>query len=240
MTNRKGRRRLAPLAFLLILFPALARLATAQTYKAGDKIDVLAGSGEINGKYVGGHWVPGTIVRVTQTTRQLMYLVNNDGEQPNQDAWYAGLQLRPRAGALSDTEKAHNELVALGELPAPRPRSWEEAFQGLIRERYTRLGSEELPVTVTFQGMRIGRSHKYGAPDVHGESDDGPGGSAGTIVYPVTAQYYVRTAHPTSYETVQRDDLFLCFRNGFGKWQCNPGDGKGPIKTYREERAGNP
>src|ERR1041385_6060132 len=97
MTNRKGRRRLAPLAFLLILFPALARLATAQTYKAGDKIDVLAGSGEINGKYVGGHWVPGTIVRVTQTTRQLMYLVNNDGEQPNQDAWYAGLPVPPRA-----------------------------------------------------------------------------------------------------------------------------------------------
>src|ERR1043166_179067 len=83
MTNRKGRRWLAPLVFALILSPALARHATAQTYKAGDKIDVLAGSGEINGKYVGGHWVPGTIVRVTQTTRQLMYLVNNDGEQPD-------------------------------------------------------------------------------------------------------------------------------------------------------------
>jgi hypothetical protein len=243
MTNRTRSRWLAPILFALMLMPALARRSHAQTpatYKVGDKIDVLAGSSEIGGKYVGGHWVPGSIVRVTQTTREVMYLVNNDGEQSNADQWRSGLQLRARTGVLSETAIAHNELMALGELKAPHRGSLDEAFQGAIRERYTMRGSKEFPVTVTFQGMLIGKPHKYGKPDVDGESADGPGGSAGTTVYPVTAQYYYRTAYRDAYLTVQQDDVFLCFKNQFREFQCNLGSGKGVIKSFREQRASYP
>ena len=217
---------------LLVLTMSLAfasqSAAQAAAYKVGDKIECQ----------VTGKWQPGTIVKTMQNSSGYFYLVNNDGEASSWDRWASQSQIRARTGLISETAKARNELTALGMLAAPKAGSLDETFQTLIRERYEQQGSREFPVTVTFQRLVIGKAHPYSRPDVTGESADGPGGTAGTTVYPVNAQFYYRTAYRDAFLTNQQDDLFLCFKNGFSKWQCNLGSGRGTIKKFREERAG--
>ena len=124
-------------------------------------------------------------------------------------------------------------------MKAPGGGSLEETFQSLIRERYQLQGSKEFPVTVTFQGLRIGQTHAYGRADVHGESPDGPGGNASTVVYPVSAQYFHRHAFRDAFLSYQQDEIYKCFKNSFAKWQCNPAHGgRGLVRQFREERAG--
>jgi hypothetical protein len=201
----------------------------ATTYKVGDKI-------ECN---VTGKWQPGTIVKVTQGAYELAYLVNTDGEASTWDRFASASQIRERTGLISETAKAHNQLTALGALKAPKTGSNDETFQNLIRERYELQGSKEFPVTVTFQGFVIGQTHPYSRADVYGESADGPGGSTSTTVYPVKAQYFHRHAYRDAFLTYQQDEVYQCFKNSFGKWQCNPASGgKGMIKQFREEKAG--
>ena len=201
----------------------------AAMYKIGDRI-------ECN---VAGRWQPGTIVKVQPGGGgELFYLVNNDGEASYMDRWASSSQIRPSTGLISETAKAKKELTALGALKAPKAGSLDETFQNLIRERYELQGSKEFPVTVAFQGFLIGQTHAYARPDVYGESADGPGGTASTTVYPVSAQYTVRTAYRDAFLTGQQDDHYFCFKNAFGKWQCNLGSGRGTIKKFREERAG--
>ena len=56
-------------------------------------------------------------------------------------------------------------------------------------------------------------------------------------MYPVSAQYYFRTAYRDAYLTNQQDERFSCFKNAFDAWQCNLGaGGRGTVKTFREER----
>lgn len=140
---------------------------------------------------------------------------------------------------ISDTARARAELTALGALKAPKVGSLDDTFQNLIRERYELQGSKEFPVSVTFQGLLIGQTHPYARPDVSGESADGPGGTAGTTVYPVSAQYTHRHAYRDAFLTYQSDERYSCFKNSFGKWECNAASGgRGTIKQFREERAG--
>ncbi len=233
MMKPNALRWLPAMLLVLILYPALARQANAQaaaTYTIGDRI-------ECN---VTGTWQPGTIVNVQRGGGgDLFYLVNNDGEASTWDRWASASQIRAGTGLISETAKVHNELTALGVLKAPKAGSLDETFQNLIRERYELQGSKEFPVTVTFQGFLIGQTHRYGRADVYGESADGPGGTTGTIVYPVSAQYYYRVAYRDAFLTYQQDEVYKCLKNSFGKWQCNPDvGGKGMIKKFREERAG--
>jgi hypothetical protein len=201
----------------------------AALYKIGDRI-------ECN---VAGKWQPGTIVSMQPGgSGELFYLVNNEGEAHYMDRWASASQIRAPTGVISDTEKARRELAALGALQEPKAGSLDETFQNLIRHRYAQQGSKEFPITVTFQGFLIGQTHRYGSPDVHGESPDGPGGTASTTVYPVSAQYYVREAYRDAFLTHQHDEGYLCFKNAFDKWQCNLGSGRGTVKRFREERAG--
>ena len=140
---------------------------------------------------------------------------------------------------VSETRKAHDEWTALGTLAAPKAGSLDEIFQNLIRESYELQGSKGFPVTVTFQGFHIGQTHSYARPDVYGESTDGPGGTSSTTVYPVSAQYIHRHANADVFLTYQQDEVYMCFKNAFGKWRCNPASGgKGTIKTLREQRPG--
>jgi hypothetical protein len=200
------------------------------TYKIGDRI-------EWN---VTGRWQPGRIVKAQPGGGgELFYLINNDGEGGTWDRWASSSQIRARTGLISETAKARNELTALGALKAPKAGSLDETFQNLIRERYELLGSKEFPVTVSFQGFLVGQTHAYARPDVYGESADGPGGTASTTVYPVSAQYTHRHAYRDAFLTFQQDEIYKCFKNAFGKRQCNPASGgKGTIKKFREERAG--
>jgi len=205
-----------------------AQLAT--TYKIGDRI-------ECN---VTGRWQPGTIVKAQPGGGgELFYLVNNDGEAGTWDRWASSSQIRARTGLISETAKARNELTALGAPKAPKAGSLDETLQNLIRERYELQGSKEFPVTVAFQGFLVGQTHAYARPDVYGESADGPGGTASTTVYPVSAQYTHRHAYRDAFLTFQQDEIYKCFKNAFGKWQCNAASGgKGMINKFREERAG--
>ena len=213
--------------------PALQQAAGIQAavmYKIGDRI-------ECN---VTGKWQPGTIVKAQLSgSGEWAYLVNNDGEASTWDRWAWSSQIRARTGLISETAKAHNELTALGALKAPKAGSLDETFQTLIRERYELQGSKEFPVTVSFQGFAIGATHLYARPDIHGESTDGPGGIASTTVYPVSAQYIHRHAYRDAFLSYQQDEVYQCFKNSFGKWQCNPASGgKGMLNKFREERAG--
>jgi hypothetical protein len=240
MMKPNALRWLPAMLLVLILYPAFERQGHAQapaTYKVGDRVDLLVGSANIGGKYVGGKWQPGTIVQVTQAAYELMYLVHHDDDSSNHDNWASSLQLRAPTGLISETAKVRNELAALGALKAPKAGSLDETFQNLIRERSELQGSKELPVTVTFQGFLVGETHRYARPDVDGESADGPGGTANTIVYPVSAQSTVRTAYRDAFLTYQWDERYSCFKNAFGKWDCNLTGGRGMIKQFREERA---
>ncbi|HVT39214.1 MAG TPA: hypothetical protein VHE78_09210 [Gemmatimonadaceae bacterium] len=233
MMKSNGRRLLPWMLLLLVLIPAFTRHAGAQvatTYKVGDKVECQ----------VTGKWQPGTIVRVQPGgSGDLFYLVNNDGEAHTWDRWASGPQIRARTGLISETEKARNELAALGAPKLPKAGSFDETFQKLIRDRYELQGSKGFPVTVAFQEFLVGRTRPYGRPDVQGESADGPGGAAGTIVYPVSAHYTVRTAYRDAFLTNQWDERYSCFKNSFGKWDCNlSSGGRGLIKSFREERAG--
>ena len=228
-----GLRWLRALLLVLILCPVLARQANAQvatTYKIGDRI-------ECN---VAGKWQPGTIVKAQLGGGgEMFYLVNNDGEASTWDRWASSSQIRVRTGLISETGKARNELTALGALKAPKAGSLDETFQNLIRERYELQGSKEFPVTVTFQGLLVGQTHPYSRADVYGASADGPGGTASTTVYPVSAQYTHRHAYRDAFLTYQSDERYSCFKNAFGKWECNAASGgRGTIKQFREERAG--
>ena len=210
--------------------PGAAGVQVVNSYKIGDRI-------ECN---VTGRWQPGTIVN-TQLGGggEWFYLVNNDGEAATWNRWASLSQIRVSTGLISETAKARNELIALGALKAPKAGSLDETFQGLIRERYELQGSREFPVTVAFQGFLVGQTHAYARPDVSGESADGPGGIASTIVYPVSAQYTHRHAYRDAFLTFQQDEVYQCFKNSFGKWQCNPASGgKGMVNKFREERTG--
>ena len=215
--------------------PPVVRVPSAQQgvpiaalYKIGDKIECQ----------VTGRWQPGTIVRVQPSgSGGLVYLVNNDGEASTWDRWASPSQIRARTGLISETTKAHNELTALGALKPPKAGSLDEVFQNLVRERYELQGSKEFPVTVTFQGFLIGQTHPYARPDLHGESTDGPGGTGSTTVYPVSAQYVHRHAYRDAFLSYQSDERYSCFKDSFGKMQCNAtSGGKGTVKQFREER----
>jgi hypothetical protein len=233
MMKPNSLRWLPAMLLVLVLYPAFAGQAVAQvatTYKVGDKIECQ----------VTGKWQPGTIVNAQPGGGgELFYLVNNDGEAHTWDRWASASQIRARTGLISPTAQAHNELTALGALKAPKAGSLDETFQKLIRERYEAQESKEIPVTVTFQGLLIGQTHPYARADVYGESSDGPGGTASTTVYPVSGQYTVRKAYRDAFLTYQYDERYSCFKNSFGKWECNAtSGGKGMIKQFREERAG--
>jgi hypothetical protein len=162
--------------FAVMLGPTLTRDAVAQSavvYKVGDKIEC-----QITRK-----WQPGTIVEVQRggsgelpiwSTPMVKRTRGTGGRRPS--------VFRARTGLPSNTTQAHNELIALGALKPPAADSLDETFQKLIRERHELQGSQEFPVTVTFQGFLIGRTHAYGRPDFNGESADGPGGQGQTIV----------------------------------------------------------
>jgi hypothetical protein len=224
---------LPAILLVLILYPAFALQAVAQaatTYKVGDKIECQ----------VTGKWQPGTIVTVQPGgSGELFYLVNQEGEAHTWDRWASSSQIRALTGLSSPTVTAQNELAALVALKAPKAGSLDATFQSLIRERYEAQESKEIPVTVVFQGMVIGQTHPYARADVYGESSDGPGGTESTSVYPVSSQYTVRKAYGDAFLTYQYDEHYSCFKNSFGKWECNPNSGgKGMVKQFREERAG--
>jgi len=165
--------------------------------------------------------------------------VNHDGEAHTWDRWASASQIRTPTGLNSPTVTAQKELAAFGALQAPKAGSPDETFQSLIRERYEAQESKEIPVTVVFQGMVIGQRHPYARADVYGQSSDGPGGTESTTVYPVSSQYTVRKAYGDAYLIYQYDEHYSCFKNSFGKWECNPNSGgKGMVKQFREERAG--
>jgi hypothetical protein len=109
-----------------------------------------------------------------------------------------------------------------------------DIFKHLVQDRYVHKpdGEQDFTATVTFQTFKLGATHKW-RPGVGGESPDGPGGRAGTTIYPVKAVYTVCADHPgyapTGYrgtiEKRQDDNNFYCFKNQFGDWQCNLGEG---------------
>jgi hypothetical protein len=116
-----------------------------------------------------------------------------------------------------------------------------DIFKRLIRERYEHKPEKDRDktATVTFQSFKLGTAHKW-RPGVGGESPDGPGGNAGTTIYPVKAVYTVCEDYPgfkpTGYtgeiQTRQDDNTFYCFKDQFGEWVCNLGEGKTGKITF--------
>jgi hypothetical protein len=108
-------------------------------------------------------------------------------------------------------------------------------FKRLIAERYLKDGKnlDGVPTTIQFQTFKPGVTHKW-RPGVGGESPDGPGGNFGTTVYPVKGVYTICEDYPgfkpTGYKgeirTRQDENTFYCFKNQFGEWVCNLGEGK--------------
>ena len=193
-------------------------------WKVGDKVDAI---------HFGNKYRPATIIKVDEQSAY-PYRVHWDDTASFDDMVLPPSQIRARSGSVVSTNTAaRQELSALKPLAAPARGSLEATFQDLIRARY----ATGRPVVVTFNGFKIGQTYKYRPPGLGHDSPDGPSGYLGATIYPVSAQYTVRTTYKDAYLTSVHDERFACFKGSFKRWVCNmTTGGRGIIKNLREER----
>ncbi len=110
-------------------------------------------------------------------------------------------------------------------------------FKREIRDVYIISGQDiasKNPATINFKSFQIGASRPYRMPEAwayNTGSPDGPGGREGTTVYPVHARFtvcvdypgYPKNGYMGRLAVKELDNTYWCFKNAFGKWQCNLG-----------------
>jgi hypothetical protein len=236
------------LLLVAALSPAIAYQAGAQgdsTYKVGDIVEFkLSGKwvkGKIDRKCIDGDcgvlkwneytddWMPGWIPTNIKDIRR-----PGAADQPAPPAPEQTAQRPPQEQPAA--AQAQGAVTCPTEPPAKtRPSAMENTFKALIRARYEQKpeGPRSKTTTVTFQSFKLGATHSW-RPGQGGESPDGPGGNLGTIVYPVKADYTVCSDYPGYEPSGYRGELqiaensntFYCFKDQFGEWKCNLGEGK--------------
>jgi hypothetical protein len=172
--------------------------------------------------------------------RPLPEAEKNDAKAEKNDAKKGADEQEKKAEPEKEQKPASNTCPPSDEV---KGKTQSDIFKSLILAQYVHKSkSEQDPTsTVTFQTFKIGATHTWRA-GLGGYSSDGPGGRAGTIVYPVNAVFTVCTDvpgyKPTGFrgwiKTRQDDNNFSCFKNEFGEWQCNMGRG-----TTGEEKSVN-
>lgn len=253
-------------SLLAITFFALAPAASAQadaaeqtSYKVGDRVEVDPQAYALTYKFK--TWHKATVTKIGPSGGGVFgYYVRIDaegGSGPTDNYVMTGSNMirplqeveknEPSKGVADNAKRAEPERdqqPAANACPASdvaAGKTQSDIFKGLILERYEHKSkSEQDPtVTVTFQTLKLGATHVW-RHGVGGESPDGPGGRAGTTVYPVKAVYTVCTDvpgyKPSGFrgwiKTRQDNNNFYCFKNQFGEWQCNLGEG-----TMGEEKS---
>lgn len=268
MRKATSLRSLVTFSLFVIIFFALGLSAFAQVdaqeqtvYKVGDRVEVDPQAYAMSYKFK--TWHKATVTKIGPAGGGVHgYNVRIDAEGdsgPTDNYVMTGsnmirpLQEVEKNGAGKDTavqeKKAAPEKEQGSAANACPPsddvkgKTQSDVFKGLILERYEHKSkSEQDPaVTVTFQTLKVGATHGW-RHGIGGESPDGPGGRAGTIIYPVKAVYTVCTDvpgyKPSGFrgwiKTRQDTNTFYCFKNQFGEWQCNLGEG-----TMGEEKSTN-
>jgi hypothetical protein len=259
MRNPKHLRTSLTFSLLVIAFLAFALTAFAQAdapeqtaYKIGDRVEVDPQASAITDKFK--TWHKATVTKIGPVGGGVHgYYVRIDAEGdsgPTDNYVMTGSNMiRPlpeaeKTDARKDaTDQEKSVEPEKGQKPAANgcPPSDEvtgktqsDIFKNLILGQYVHKStSEQDPTaTVTFQTFKVGATHAW-RTGVGGESPDGPGGRAGTTVYPVKAVFTVCTDvpgyKPSGFKgwikTRQDNNNFYCFKNQFGEWQCNMGEG---------------
>lgn len=259
MKKSKHLRSLVTFSLFLITFFALTFTAFAQAgapeqtiYKVGDRVEVDPQASAMSYQYK--TWHKATVTKIGPVGGGVHgYYVRVDAEGdsgPTDNYVMTGSNMiRPlqeadkndaKKGADDQEKKDEPEKEqkpATSECPPSdevNGKTQSDIFKSLILAQYVHKSkSEQDPTaTVTFQTFKVGATHTWRA-GVGGYSSDGPGGRAGTIVYPVKAVFTVCTDvpgyKPSGFrgwiKTRQDSNTFYCLKNQFGEWQCNMGEG---------------
>ncbi len=254
------------LALPAIILFALTLTAFAQddaqeqtVYKVGDRVEVDPQAYAMSYKYK--TWHKATVTKIGPVGGGVHgYYVRIDAEGdsgPTDNYVMTGSNMiRPlqeaekndaKKGAEDQEKKAEPEKEQKPAANACAPsdevkgKTQSDIFKTLILDQYVHKSkSEQDPaVTVTFQTLKVGATHGW-RPGIGGQSPDGPGGRAGTTVYPVKAVFTVCTDvpgyKPSGFrgwtKTHQDDTTFYCLKNQFGEWQCNLDASKKTEEKY--------
>ncbi len=260
MKKQISLRLLVTLSLFVIIFFAAAFSSFAQaavqeqtSYKVGDRVEVDPQASAMSYQYK--IWHKATVTKIGPVGGGVHgYYVRVDAEGdsgPTDNYVMTGSNMiRPLQEAEKNDAKKDNEnqekkaepekeqkTAAANSCPPSdevKGKTQSDIFKGLILDRYVHKSkSEQDPTaTVTFQTFKVGATHAWRS-GVGGYSPDGPGGKAGTTVYPVKAVFTVCTDvpgyKPSGFKgwikTRQDNNNFYCFKNQFGEWQCNLGEG---------------
>jgi hypothetical protein len=250
-------RQLVTLSLFVITLFALAFTALAQgeeqtIYKVGDRVEVDPQASAMTYKFK--TWHKATVTRIGPVgggVHGYYVTVDSEGDSGPTDNYVmtGSNMIRPLKEATKSGDRKANEDLdekvgpekeqSNGAISCPPSdvatgKTQSDIFKSLILAQYVHKSqSEQDPTaTVTFQTFKIGATHTWRA-GLGGYSTDGPGGRAGTIVYPVKAVFTVCTDvpgyKPSGFrgwiKTRQDNNEFSCFKNEFGEWQCNMGAG---------------
>ena len=239
--------------FLLMFAASTAVRAQGAQFKVGDRVEVDTLQSSTNPEK-SFYWRGGTITSIGDPNSHFGYYIIKIDEGGTRSIRFIDTQWI-RAGAAATAAAAAAPAVAapgVGKAaddnscqPSDNPdgKSQSDMFKRLIIAHYAHSpkNDRDFTTTVTFQSFKPGAMHKY-RPAING-SPDGPGGHAGTSVYPAKAVYTVCSDYPgykpTGYrgeiQSRQNELMFSCLKNEAGEWQCNAGEGKlGELKFIKK------
>ena len=243
--------------FLLMFAASTAVRAQGLQFKVGDRVEVdtlQSGSNPEKSFF----WRPGIITGISDPLNHFGYYIIKIDDGRERNIRYIDTQwIRAAVATAGTPPPAETRSIAqpggAGAAPAndnacqpsdnPDGKSQSDMFKRLIIAHYAHLpkNDRDFTTTVTFQSFKPGAMHKY-RPAING-SPDGPGGHAGTSVYPAKAVYTVCSDYPgykpTGYrgeiQSRQNELMFSCLKNEVGEWQCNAGEGKlGELKFIKK------
>jgi hypothetical protein len=255
MKKSRHSRSLITFSLFIIAFFALAFTAISQaggqeqtTYKVGDRVEV-----DPQGMDLGPNktWRKATVTKIGPVgggVHGFFVTVDAEGDSGPQDVYVrTGANMirplqeaekndtKPDAGVQEKKTEPQKEQKTTAANTCPpsdevKGKTQTDIFKTLILDQYVHKSkSEQDPnTTVTFQTLKVGDTHSW-RPGVGGYSPDGPGGKAGTTVYPVKAVFTVCTDvpgyKPSGFrgwtKSHQDETTFYCFKNQFGEYQCN-------------------
>lgn len=251
--SRQKRLVFAAIAFCVFMFGGQATVTAQGKYKPGDRVECEV-TGNPNGKY----WEKGTVLefRANDQPDGSWYRVKADS---NKVEYYCKIEhIRPIAGGLqTKTENKVEKKEVTKEKTAVEVNNnpaGGDFIQCPVRQKQVRNGSrpdaellkkiircakgekaveesDEGAVKVDISAIQIG------APRPWSYSQDLGNAKPGTVVYPVKANYMVKTFYRTATEVEEGwIRIFNFYVNAFGEWQIGSEENVKSPKVKRIQK----